>query len=111
MLSACGDEVSWLVDARPSIHLSGKSGRRRQQKYRGMLLGGYEPRLCRKIRIQRNSKASPTHLSAPAAVLGPNHCPTSLPRSFPASAIRCTLNGQKGEGESKNHVRICTYVA
>ena len=51
-----------------------------------------------------------THLIAPAAVLGPNHCPTSLPSSFPARAIRCTLNGQCGDGESKNHVKIWTYV-
>jgi hypothetical protein len=51
-----------------------------------------------------------THLIAPAAVLGPNHCPTSLPSSFPARAMRCTLNGLSGDGESKNHVRIWTYV-
>lgn len=29
-----------------------------------------------------------TYLIAPAAVLGPNHCPTSLPRSLPTNAIR-----------------------
>jgi hypothetical protein len=51
-----------------------------------------------------------TNLIAPAATLGPNHCPTSVPRSFPARAIRCTLNGALGEGVSKNQVRICTYI-
>lgn len=29
-----------------------------------------------------------SHLIAPAAVLGPNHWPTSFPRSFPARAMR-----------------------
>lgn len=52
-----------------------------------------------------------TYLIAPAAVLGPNHCPTSFPRSFPASAIRWTLNGHNGEGESKNQVINWMYVA
>jgi hypothetical protein len=59
---------------------------------------------------ERIIRALSTHLIAPAAVLGPNHCPTSLPSSFPARAIRCTLNGQSGDGESKNHVKIWTYV-
>ena len=48
---------------------------------------------------------------APAAVEGPNQLPTSLPSSLPASAMRWTLNGQSGEGESRNQVRIRTYVA
>lgn len=52
-----------------------------------------------------------THLIAPAAVLGPNHCPTSFPRSFPANAILWTLNGHNGEGESKNHDINWIYVA
>jgi hypothetical protein len=47
-------------------------------------------------------------LIAPAAVLGPNHWPTSFPSSFPASAILCTLNGHRVDGESKNHVKIWT---
>jgi hypothetical protein len=48
---------------------------------------------------------------APAAVLGPNHCPTSFPSSLPASAIRCTENGAAGAGVSRNHVSRRTYVA
>lgn len=52
-----------------------------------------------------------THLTAPAAVLGPNHSPTSFPSCFPTSAIRCTLNGHAADGSSKNHPKICTYVA
>ena len=46
---------------------------------------GSEERLVYK---QVVSVLSFTHLMAPAAVLGPNHCPTSLPSSFPASAMR-----------------------
>ena len=52
-----------------------------------------------------------TYLIAPAAVLGPNHCPTSFPRSLPTRAMRWTLNGQSGEGVSRNQVMICTYIA
>lgn len=50
-------------------------------------------------------------MSAPAAVLGPNHSPTSLPSSLPINAILCTLYGHKGDGSSRNHVRILTYFA
>ena len=49
-----------------------------------------------------------TYLMAPAATLGLKHCPTSVPNSFPAKAIRYTLNGASGAGVSKNHVKICT---
>lgn len=49
-----------------------------------------------------------TYLIAPAAVLGPNHWPTSFPRSFPASAMRWTLKGAWGNGESRNQVKIWT---
>ena len=52
-----------------------------------------------------------TYLIAPAAVLGPNHCPTSFLNSFPARAILCTENGACGAGVSKNHVSNLTYVA
>ena len=34
---------------------------------------------------------------------------TSLPNSFPASAIRCTLNGQNRDGESK--IKILEYIS
>lgn len=51
------------------------------------------------------------YLIAPAAVLGPNHCPTSLPKSLPDMAMRWTLNGAREEGESKNQVKSFTYVA
>ncbi len=50
------------------------------------------------------------HLIEPAAVLGPNHCPTSLPSFFPSRAIRCMLNGQSEDGESKNRIRIWMYA-
>src|SRR5579872_4322753 len=59
----------------------------------------------------KKPKNTITYFIAPAAVLGPNHCPTSFPRSFPANAIRWTLNGHSGEGESKNHVISWIYVA
>lgn len=49
-----------------------------------------------------------TYFSAPAAVLGPNHSPTSLPSSFPINAIRWTLKGHRGEGSSRNQDRIFT---
>ena len=43
-----------------------------------------------------------TDLMAPAAVLGPNHWPISLPSCFPASAIRWMLKGAVGCGVSRN---------
>ena len=52
-----------------------------------------------------------TYLIAPAAMLGPNHCPTWVPSSFPARAMRCTLNGAWGSGVSRNQVMMRTYVA
>lgn len=52
-----------------------------------------------------------THRIAPAAVLGPNHSPTSLPSCLPTSAIRWTENGAYGDGSSRNHERIRAYVA
>ena len=56
----------------------------------------------------RETMATPTHLIAPAVVLGPNHCPTSFLSPFLASTILCTLNGHSVDGESKNHVKIWT---
>lgn len=58
--------------------------------------------------LARRARRKSTHFSAPAAVLGPNHSPTSFPNSLPIKAIRCTLKGHKGEGSSKNHDNIRT---
>jgi len=50
-------------------------------------------------------------LRAPAAVLGPNHSPTSFPSSLPINAMRWTLNGHRGDGSSKNQDRMRIWVA
>jgi len=52
-----------------------------------------------------------TDLRAPAAVLGPNHSPTSFPSSLPINAMRWTLNGHSGDGSSKNQDRMRMWVA
>ena len=38
----------------------------------------------------------------------PDGAPTSVPDSFPVSAMRWTLNGASGVGVSRNQVRTCT---
>jgi hypothetical protein len=50
------------------------------------------------------------HLIAPAAVLGPNHCPASLQSSYQTRAIRHILNRQSEDGKSKDQIRSWTYV-
>jgi len=44
-------------------------------------------------------------LIAPAAVEGPNHSPTSLPRRLPSRAKRCTEKGESGDGSSRKSDR------
>jgi hypothetical protein len=51
-----------------------------------------------------------THLIAPVAVLGPTYCPTFLPSPFSARAIWYMLNGQSGDGKSKNHELLRAYI-
>lgn len=60
---------------------------------------------------QRTTWNGVAYLIAPAAMDGPNHCPTSVPSSLPARAIRCTLKGASSAGVSRNQVMISTYVA
>ena len=67
--------------------------------------------LKRDINIYAARMVKSTHLIVSAAVLGPNHCPTPFPSSFPARTILCTLNGHSVDGELKNQVKFWTGVA
>ena len=58
------------------------------------------------VSIYAAKMATSTHLIVSAAVLGPNHCPTSFPSSFLARDILSTLNGHGVDGGSKNHVNM-----
>jgi len=66
--------------------------------------------LFRQMNQLEARKEKTMNLIAPAATLGPNHCPTSVPSSLPARAIRWTLNGVSGAGVSRNHIRICIHM-
>lgn len=43
--------------------------------------------------------------NAPAAALGPNPIPMSLPAAFPASTIQCPPNGAAGASRNKDRKR------
>jgi hypothetical protein len=87
-----------------NTHISGRSAADCDRDAKRCLWEALNQRSEQVSTFKRQTMATSTHLIEPAAVLGPNHCPSSFPSSFLARAILCTLNGHNVKGESKNHI-------